>query len=98
MLLRHDFRARQACERELREPEAGREVEHDVPVPGVDDDESKETLQGEVLERGLGKRDMAVVRRVERAAEETCHSNSTGSPGFTPAARSSSSVAWPRTR
>jgi hypothetical protein len=51
-----------------------------------------------VLERSLGKRDMAVVRRVERAAEKTSHSNSTGSPGFTPAARSSSSVAWPRTR
>jgi hypothetical protein len=62
-------------------------------MTGVDDDEREEALQAEVVERALGKRDVAVVRRVERTAEETCHSNSTASPGLTPAARSSSSVA-----
>ena len=62
------------------------------------DDEGQQPLQSEVVERRPGERDVSVVRRVERAAEEPRHSNSTESPGLTPAARSSSSVASPRTR
>jgi hypothetical protein len=93
VLLRHDLGARQAPERELGEREASREVEHDVPVPGVDDDEHEQPLQPEVLEGRLRERHMPVVWRIEGAAEESGHSNSTGSSGLTPAARSSSSVA-----
>src|SRR5262245_5627104 len=98
VLFRHDFVARQVAKRELREAKARREVECHVSVSGIDDDEREQALEAEVVECRFGESDMAVVRRIERAAEEPCHSNSTGSPGFTPAARSSSSVASPRTR
>ena len=98
VLFRHDLGAREAAERQLGEVEAGREVEDDVAVPRIDDDEREQALEPEMLECGLRESDVAVVRRVECPAEEACHSNSTGSPGLTPAARSWSAVASPRTR
>ena len=65
------------------------------------DDEDEEPVEAEAVHRLAREDDVADVRRVERAAEEArghSSSNSTTASGFTPAARSSSSVASPRTR
>jgi hypothetical protein len=37
-------------------------------VSGIHDDQDEEPIELEMLERGAGERDMAVVRRVEGAA------------------------------
>jgi len=70
-------------------------------VARLGDDEYDELLEAEAPDRLPCQDDMAHVRWVEGAAEEPrrhSSSNSTTASGFTPAARSSSSVAWPRTR
>src|SRR6185437_6849343 len=98
VLFRHDLRVRKVLEGELREPKPRGEVEDDVAVTRVYDDQGEHALEAEVGDRRPGERDVPLVGRIERAAEEAGHSNSTKSPGLTPAARSSSSVASPRTR
>ena len=68
---------------------------------GSADDEHEQPVEPEAIDRLPGQDDMADVRRVERAAEEPgrhASSNSTTASGLIPAARSSSSVASPRTR
>src|SRR5919197_3958175 len=95
---RVDFRTRQAGERELGELEALLERELGALVPRSDEHEHEALLEVEVLERGLGERHVTVVRRIEDAAVQACHSYSTSSSGFTPAARRASSGASPRTR
>ena len=77
------------CAREL-EPHVGREV--DVLVAGPLRHEHDEAREREALLRAFGERDVARMRRVERAAEQAyCHSSvsspiSTSSPSRAPAA------------
>jgi hypothetical protein len=93
-----DLGTGEAGEREPRELEALLERELGLLVAGIEDDEDEELLDVEALERSLHQRHVAVVGRIEDTAVETCHSYSTWSPGRTPAARSASSGASPRTR
>jgi hypothetical protein len=69
-------------------------------VAGRGDDEHDEPVEPETPDRLLRQGDVAGMRRVEGAAEQPrghSSSNSTTASGLTPAARSSSSVALPRT-
>src|SRR5436190_695818 len=94
-------RERGACELEPR-----RRVENDLLVPRPSRDEHDELVESELPLRGRRERDVTVVRRVERTAEQPdqgaathCHSRmspatSTSSPARIPAARSAASSSW----
>ena len=66
-------------------------------MPGIGDHEHQESLEAQLLERGVRQRDVTHVRRVEDTAEDAyCHSrvspsSSTSAPRLTPARRSASS-------
>src|SRR5437588_246635 len=81
-----------------REAKPVRGVELDPLVARALGDEDDEVVEGELLLGGARQRDVAVVRRVERPAEETDHAYSTissprsiSSPRFAPAALSAAS-------
>src|SRR5438105_2232534 len=93
------------------EPEPGVGLELHLLVARPSGDEDHEVLQAELLLRGVGEREVAVVRRVEGPAEQTSrHASSTtssprstSSPGrapaaFSAAASSSSPGSRPATR
>src|SRR5205085_12681001 len=76
-----------------REAKPRRRVELDPLVAGPLGDEDDEVVEAELLLGGPRERDVAVVRRVERPAEEADHAYSTissprsiSSPRFAPAA------------
>ena len=85
-------------EGKLREPESrlGRQV--DLLVARVGDDDDHDPLEAELPLGSVGKRNVPVVRRVERAAEQADHSitrvsspTSTSLPLRAPAARRAAS-------
>ena len=96
VVVEHDLVRREGEPREL-EPRLGRGV--DVLVARVGDDDDHDPLEAELPLRRVRQRDVAVVRRVERAAEEADHSlstsvsspTSTSVPFRAPAARSAAS-------
>jgi hypothetical protein len=60
----------QACEGGVREAQARAGIGDDAPVPGASRDENHEAVDRQTLERGPRERDVAVVRRIEGAAED----------------------------
>ena len=89
------------CEREPRQLEPVLGGSHGLLVPGCDDHGHVEAVEAQALHRRAGERDVAVVRRVERAAEDAyCHSSvsspiSTSCPLRAPAALSTASSSSP---
>jgi hypothetical protein len=99
VVVESDFVVRERCASEL---EARGGVELDALVPRIGDDEDDEPDEGEPPLGLARERDVAVVRRIERPAEEPGQRNSrtsspisTSSPRRTPAARSASSSSAP---
>src|SRR5439155_7164649 len=79
VLVEHDLR-RKPREGLLREPEARLGVGHDRSVRRPGRDQNHQAVDRQPLQRGAGERDMTVVRRIERAAEDPGHWNSSASP------------------
>ena len=97
VVVEHDL-GREAIEGGLRQAQARVGVCDDRPMGRIRRDEHDEPLDRQLLERRLRQRHVPVVRRVESAAEDPDHWNSsaspatsTSSPRFAPASRSACS-------
>jgi hypothetical protein len=71
---------REPVEGKLSQPEARLRLRGHVPVAGRGRDEDEQAVDRQLRARGFRKRDVADLRRVERAAEKPRYWNSSTSP------------------